>query len=142
MDKRIVSLLYGHHGSGKLYDYIDPTGTKRTGDLVTPEVTHAKSERDYLTLGRVMKTRRFDGEADLKILGATDQRALAGYYTDWGKDATAANQLKGEILAGVENERERDTLLALVRDLRQQDIDKAKRAKLLAQVMKIRRDNG
>lgn len=93
---RLVGVLYGHNGHGKVYDYLGKS-TLRTGDLVTPEVTHAVSGRTYKTLARVVYTRKADGDAagwteqmldnkgiELKTIGKTEQRELPGYYPGWG----------------------------------------------------------
>lgn len=106
--EKIVGVLYGHNGSGKVYDYL-ARGTARTGDLVTPEVTHAVSGKTYKTLGRIMYTRAADGTAservktalsdkgvDLKKIGHTDQRSLPGYYPGWGNDTMRKLNLYGE----------------------------------------------
>lgn len=53
---QIVSGTFGHEGSGKLYSFWDESGTKRAGDLATPEVTHYKSGKDYKTLFKVRST--------------------------------------------------------------------------------------
>ena len=95
---RLVGALYGHNGSGKVYNYLGKE-TLRTGDLVTPEVTHAVSGKTYKTLGRIVYTRDAEGTAaeqtidklsadgvELKTIGSTDQRSLPGYYPGWGED--------------------------------------------------------
>ena len=51
---QIVNVTYGHHGSGKLYSYYG--SNKRTGDIVTPEVTHPKTGKTYKTLAVVRST--------------------------------------------------------------------------------------
>ena len=96
---RLVGVLYGHHGGGKVYNYL-ASDSARTGDIVTPMVTHAVSGKTYKTLGRIVSTQDAYGENAqniegvlsgdgilLKKLGHTDQRSLPGYYRDWGKDA-------------------------------------------------------
>ena len=95
---RLVGVLYGHNGSGKVYNYLGKE-TLRTGDLVTPEVTHPVSGKTYKTLGRIVYTRDANGAPAeqtlgklsdefvmLKTLGPTDQRSLPGYYPGWGDD--------------------------------------------------------
>lgn len=89
----VVGVLYGHNGSGKVYNYLGKE-TLRTGDLVTPEVTHYESGKTYKTLGRIVYTRSIDNAeptidklsadgVELKTLGSTNQRALPGYYPGW-----------------------------------------------------------
>ena len=91
-------MLYGHNGGGKVYNYLGKE-TLRTGDLVTPEVTHPVSGKTYKTLGRIVYTRDANGAPAeqtldklsdefvmLKTLGSTDQRSLPGYYPGWGDD--------------------------------------------------------
>ena len=51
---QIINVTYGHNGSGKLYSYYGTN--KRTGDIVTPEVTHPKSGKTYRTLAVVRST--------------------------------------------------------------------------------------
>lgn len=115
--KQIVNVTYGHNGSGKLYSYY--AQNKRTGDIVTPEVTNPQSGKTYKTLAVVRSTHNLDkgqstvdylegknpnfrGEMvgtpmKLKTIGKTDQKALPGYYPGWGKDAQAAYDLKKEV---------------------------------------------
>lgn len=103
---QVVNVTYGHHGSGKLYSYYGQN--KRTGDIVTPEVTHPKSGKVYKTLAVVKSTHQVkngqntidyltNNNMPMKTLGKTDQRSLPGYYEGWDKDAKAANELKQEI---------------------------------------------
>lgn len=93
--KRLVGVLYGHNGSGKIYNYLAGPNV-RAGDYVTPEVTHAKgSHPTYRTLAKVIYTQDSRGEAaqnvegildgKLKILGSTDQRSLPGFKTQKAK---------------------------------------------------------
>ena len=105
---QIVNVNYGHEGSGKLYSYYGQN--KRTGDVVTPEVTHPKSGKVYKTLGVVQSTHRLPQGQDtinyltnkgikIKTLGKTDQKSLPGYYEGWDKDAKAAKDLQHELQA-------------------------------------------
>jgi len=102
---QIVNVTYGHNGSGKLYSYY--SSNKRTGDIVTPEVTHPKSGKTYKTLAVVKSTHKLPQGQDtvsylnnkninLKTIGKTDQKSLPGYYPGWDKDAKAAYDLKTE----------------------------------------------
>lgn len=90
-NQRQVGVLYGHHGSGKVYNYLAGTGV-RTGDIVTPNVTHPKSGKTYKTLARVVYTRDSMGGAAgdtagelsgrgilLKNVGRTDQQSMPGF---------------------------------------------------------------
>ena len=94
---RVVGVLYGHDGGGKVYNYLGRE-TLRTGDYVTPEVTHYISGKTYKTLGRIVYTESSSGEngertleylssknVNIKEIGHTDQRALPGYYPGWGE---------------------------------------------------------
>ena len=103
---QIVNVTYGHEGSGKLYSYYGQN--KRTGDVVTPEVTQKKSGKVYKTLGVVQSTHRLPQGQDtinyltkegkrIKTLGKTDQKSLPGYYEGWDKDAKAAKDLQHEL---------------------------------------------
>jgi len=114
---QIVNVTYGHNGDGKLYSYYGQN--KRTGDVITPEVTHPKSGKTYKTLAVVKSTHnannmqptqdylagntqgaqgQFIGKpANIKTIGQTDQKALPGYYQGWDKDAKAAYDLKKEV---------------------------------------------
>ncbi len=116
---QIINVTYGHNGSGKLYSYYGTN--KRTGDIVTPEVTHPKSGKTYKTLAVVRSTHNAGqipntldylqgkkqntfGESinkphNMKWIGKTDQKSLPGYYPGWEKDAQAAYDLKMETLA-------------------------------------------
>lgn len=133
---QIINVTYGHNGSGKLYSYYGTN--KRTGDIVTPEVTHPKSGKTYRTLAVVRSTHNagqgtgtldylqgkqpgslgnyIDKPRNMKWIGKTDQQSLPGYYPGWEKDAQAAYDLKMETLA-------RDDIpqmqkLSLLRDIR------------------------
>lgn len=90
-DQRQVGVLYGHNGSGKVYNYLAGNNV-RAGDVVTPEVTHPKSGKTYRTLARVVSTRDSLGGAAsdtaahlsgqgviMKNIGVTDQKSLPGY---------------------------------------------------------------
>lgn len=90
-NQRQVGVLYGHHGSGKVYNYLAGPNV-RAGDIVTPPVTHHKSGKTYNTLGRVVYTRDSSGGAAgetagelsgrgilMKNIGRTDQTHLPGY---------------------------------------------------------------
>ena len=96
---RLVGVLYGHHGGGKVYNYLARESV-RTGDIVTPYVTHAVSGKTYKTLARVVSTKNAYGKPAKKIegtlaekgmllkkIGHTDQRSLPGYYEGWGKES-------------------------------------------------------
>lgn len=115
---QIINVTYGHNGSGKLYSYYGTN--KRTGDIVTPEVTHPKSGKTYRTLAVVKSTHNavqgkdtldylqgrqpgtlgnyIDKPRGMKWIGKTDQKSLPGYYEGWEKDAQAAYDLKMETL--------------------------------------------
>ena len=104
--QQIVNVTYGHNGSGKLYSYYG--SNKRTGDIVTPEVTHPKSGKTYKTLAVVRSTHKIpqgqntvdylnSKDIGLKTIGKTDQKSLPGYYEGWDKDAQAAYDLKKEV---------------------------------------------
>lgn len=115
---QIINVTYGHNGSGKLYSYYGTN--KRTGDIVTPEVTHPKSGKTYKTLAVVRSTHNagqgketldylqgkqsnalgnhIDKPRGMKWIGKTDQKSLPGYYEGWEKDAQAAYDLKMETL--------------------------------------------
>lgn len=113
---QVINVTYGHNGNGKLYSYYG--ANKRTGDIVTPEVTHPKSGKTYKTLAVVRSTHNI-GQAgqtlnylqgkqpnalgnmigspkNMKWIGKTDQKSLPGYYPGWDKDAQAAYDLKTE----------------------------------------------
>lgn len=103
--QQIVNVTYGHNGGGKLYSYYG--SNKRTGDIVTPEVTHPKSGKTYKTLAVVRSTHKLpqgqntvsylnDKNINLKTIGKTDQKSLPGYYQGWDKDAQAAYDLRVE----------------------------------------------
>lgn len=114
---QVINVTYGHNGSGKLYSYYGTN--KRTGDIVTPEVTHPKSGKVYKTLAVVKSTHNIaqgkdtldylqgrqqgalgnyiDKPRGMKWIGKTDQKSLPGYYEGWDKDAKAAYDLKKEI---------------------------------------------
>lgn len=109
-NERQVSVLYGHNGSGKAYNYLAGKSV-RAGDIVTPMVTHPKSGKTYKTLAVVQSTRDSLGSAagdtaahlasngtTIKHIGVTDQRSLPGFkqrqaqdpnYTakQWAEDA-------------------------------------------------------
>ena len=103
---QVVNVTYGHEGSGKLYSYYGQN--KRTGDIVTPEVTHPKSGKTYKTLAVVRSTHNIKNGQDtvdylhgkninLKTIGKTDQKSLPGYYPGWDKDAKAVKDLQREV---------------------------------------------
>lgn len=111
-NERQVDVLYGHEKGGKAYTYLGSENL-RVGDIVTPEVTHPKSGKDYHTLGRVVRTQDSQGSSAsntagylsnkgimMKTIGQTDQKSLPGYYTGWGKDAKAAKELYDEARIG------------------------------------------
>lgn len=52
MALRLISVTYGHHGSGQAYDYLTEK-SYRAGDVVVVPVTHPKSRKRYNTLGVV-----------------------------------------------------------------------------------------
>lgn len=109
-NERQVSVLYGHNGSGKAYNYLAGKSV-RAGDIVTPMVTHPKSGKTYKTLAVVQSTRDSTGSAAgdtaahlasngtmMKHIGVTEQRSLPGFkqrqaqdpnYTakQWAQDA-------------------------------------------------------
>jgi len=104
---QVVNVTYGHEGSGKLYSYIGQN--KRTGDIVTPDVTHPKSGKTYKTLAVVRSTHSLKNGQDtvnyldgrnikMKTIGKTDQKSLPGYYQGWDKDAKAIKELQNETL--------------------------------------------
>ena len=110
-NQRQVGVLYGHNGSGKVYNYL-ASDSVRTGDTVTPEVTHPKSGKTYKTLGRIVYTRDAEGSAAgetagylsgqgimMKTIGPTDQKSLPGYYEGWGKNTQSMRRtnLLGEV---------------------------------------------
>jgi len=116
-NQRQVGVLYGHEGSGKVYNYLAGKNV-RTGDIVTPMVTHPKSGKNYKTLAKVVTTKDALGNVAgntaaflsnkgimMKNIGVTDQKSLPGYYPGWGKDAKAAKDLYSE--AGSSDERAR-----------------------------------
>ncbi len=103
--KQIVNVTYGHNGGGKLYSYYGQN--KRTGDIVTPDVTNPKSGKTYRTLAVVRSTHTLPQGQDtvrylngknikIKTIGQTDQKSLPGYYPGWEKDAQAVHDLKIE----------------------------------------------
>lgn len=107
-NQRQVGVLYGHNGSGKVYNYL-ASDSVRTGDTVTPEVTHAKSGKTYKTLGKIVYTRDSEGTAAgdtagylsgqgimMKTIGPTDQKSLPGYHSGWGNDS--ARQSKSQTM--------------------------------------------
>lgn len=131
-----VGVLYGHEGSGKVYDYL-AKDTVRTGDIVTPMVTHAKTGKTYKTLARVVRTRdslspasaRVAGELSgqgimLKTIGKTNQRSLPGYYTDWGKDAKAAKELYDTARLDGASQSELDSIKGFTNRVRREDKEK------------------
>lgn len=90
-NQRQIGVLYGHKGSGKVYNYLAGAGI-RTGDYITPEVTHPKSGTKYKTLAKVVSTRDAEGNAAQRVtgylskkgimpktVGPTDQTELKGY---------------------------------------------------------------
>lgn len=90
-NQRQIGVLYGHHGSGKVYNYLAGSSV-RAGDIVTPSVSHYKSGKTYKTLGRVVYTHDSMGGAAgdtagvlsdrgilLKNVGRTDQTSLPGF---------------------------------------------------------------
>lgn len=95
---RQVSVLYGHEGGGKAYNYLAGENI-RAGDVVTPEVTHPKSGKSYHTLARVVSTRDATGGSAgdtagylsgqgvmLKTIGLTNQTALPGFQSRKAQD--------------------------------------------------------
>ena len=109
---RIVGVLYGHHGGGKVYNYLADDSV-RTGDICTPMVTHAETGKTYKTLGRIVRTESANGNPgqnligtldtkgiELKKLGHTDQRSLPGYYEGWGKVADERYEMRKLSLLG------------------------------------------
>ncbi len=90
-NQRQIGVLYGHNGSGKVYTYLAGANV-RTGDYITPEVTHPKSGNIYKTLAKVVSTRDATSNAAqrvsdnlssvgtlMKTVGPTDQKSLPGY---------------------------------------------------------------
>lgn len=136
---QIINVTYGHNGSGKLYSYYGTN--KRTGDIVTPEVTNPKSGKTYRTLAVVRSTHNIanggntvnylqgktpnangeykDKPTNLKYIGKTDQKSLPGYYPGWEKDAQAAYDLRMEV-------QKRD------------DIDEMQKKNLFGEIRKLR----
>lgn len=103
---QVVNVTYGHNGGGKLYSYYGQN--KRTGDIVTPEVTNHKSGKTYKTLAVVKSTHQVpqgqntikylaNKKIGMKTIGKTDQKSLPGYYPGWDKDAQAAYDLKTQV---------------------------------------------
>ncbi len=99
-NQRQIGVLYGHNGSGKVYNYLAGSGV-RVGDLVTPYVTHPKSGTTYKTLARVVYTRNSTGGAAgetagelsnrgilLKNVGRTDQQSLPTFKARKSVDPT------------------------------------------------------
>ena len=90
MNQRLLGILYGHgNRGGPIHNYF---GHVETGNLPTPEITHAVSGKDYNTLGKVMYSMDISSPAaqrtienlrgrgiEIKTLGRTDQRALPGF---------------------------------------------------------------
>ncbi len=136
---QVVNVTYGHNGSGKLYSYYGTN--KRTGDIVTPEVTNPKSGKTYKTLAVVRSTHnivqgkptidylegRIEGAngqkiakpVNMKYIGKTDQKSLPGYYPGWEEDAQAAYDLKMEVQKRDDiNEMQKKNLFGEIRKLR------------------------
>ena len=97
-NQQLIGVLYGHNGSGKVYNYLGGEGL-RTGDIVTPEVTHCKSGKAYKTLARVVTTKKATGDAAqntmgylsgngnlIKTIGSTDQKSLPGFQARQQED--------------------------------------------------------
>lgn len=63
---RLISVTYGHHGSGKLYDY-ETDKNYRAGDVVVVPVQHAKSGKQYNTLAVVQRTLDSEGSAGQNV---------------------------------------------------------------------------
>ncbi len=137
---QIVNVTYGHNGSGKMYSYYGTN--KRTGDIVTPEVTNPKTGKTYRTLAVVRSTHNIEQgkptidylqgkkegangkkiakPVNMKDIGKTDQKSLPGYYPGWEKDAQAAYDLKMEV-------QKRD------------DIDEMQKRNLFGEIRKLRK---
>ena len=108
-NQRLIGVLYGHNGSGKVYNYLGGEGL-RAGDIVTPEVTHYKSGNTYKTLARIVTTKKATGDVAQnttghlsgqgilpKTLGPTDQKSLPGYQARLQDDPSfTAKQWKEE----------------------------------------------
>jgi hypothetical protein len=116
-NQRQVGVLYGHQGGGRVYNYLAGEGV-RSGDIVTPTVTHPKSGKTYKTLGRVTNTRDALGGAAgdtaahlagqgilMKTLGPTDQTSLPGFEARKAQDPSfTARQWAQEAKAKYDNE--------------------------------------
>ncbi len=100
-NQRQIGVLYGHNGGGKVYTYLAGAGI-RTGDYITPEVTHPKSGTKYKTLARVVSTNDAEGKAAQEVtgflskeygikpktIGPTDQTDLKGYKERKAQDSS------------------------------------------------------
>ncbi len=86
--QQVLEVTYGHIDKGPRYTYVG--NTHRTGDIVTPFVTHPKSGKTYRTLAVVRATHALQngqGQLDklavngipVKRIGATHQNWLPGY---------------------------------------------------------------
>ncbi len=125
---QVVNVTYGHQDSGKLYSYYGKG--KRTGDIITPKVTHPQSGKVYKTLAVVKSTHELgkgkdtfgylhDKDIPIKPIGKTEQTKLPGYYPGWDKDAKAAYELKQDILSNTEMPKmQKLSLLREIKNLR------------------------
>lgn len=109
----IVNVTYGHNGSGKLYSYLDPKGTRRAGDEVVVAVTKklkSGAAKTYKTLGVIQSTHGSqtasaentqdflaDKGIGLKTVTGGSQRQLPGYYPGWKKDSDERYRQKVEL---------------------------------------------
>lgn len=75
MALRVISVTYGHSGSGKLYDY-ETDKQYRAGDVVVVPVTHWKSKKEYNTLATVELTSNADSSKGQQKLGALDNKGI------------------------------------------------------------------
>ena len=96
--QQVLEVTYGHNDNGgKRYTYVG--NTHRTGDIVTPFVTHPQSGKTYRTLAVVRATHALNtkgGQQSLnnvaqnnirvKKLGATHQAWLPGYKAQKEQD--------------------------------------------------------
>lgn len=96
--QQVLEVTYGHNDNGgKRYTYVG--NTHRTGDIVTPFVTHPTSGKTYRTLAVVRATHNLNaGQEQLnalansgirvKKIGDTHQAWLPGYQQRKAQDST------------------------------------------------------
>ena len=111
----IVNVTYGgsqRPAKGRLYSYLDPKGTRRTGDEIVVKATSSRG-KVFKTLATVRSTHGTGtrGEADtkqwmeeyggvgLRTVTGGPQDQLPGYYLGWRKDAHAAYELEQQYKA-------------------------------------------